>query len=194
MSRLAGGAFTRPLVVAECGALAGHADGCSLRVDAGGRCEPVFVVVAGDVPAVVVEEQVVVSAEEDSVVDVGAAVISFPVLDVVGFGPGGWAVASGSHASAVSGGQCDALTVGEESLFAPDVDGLAVGVDGDGDGAGVAHRAFDGFDGDGVGAAFDATVPDSFTKVVFADEEADGGFPCPQQFGRVDVGTVVEQF
>jgi len=56
-------------------------------VDGGWWGEPVFaVVVAVDVPAVVVEQQVVVFAEEDSVGDIGSAVFGGPFVDVVGFG------------------------------------------------------------------------------------------------------------
>jgi hypothetical protein len=45
-------------------------------------------VVAGscDVPAVVVEEEMVVLAEQDAVSDVGPAVIPFPLVDVMRFG------------------------------------------------------------------------------------------------------------
>ena len=59
---------------------------------------------AHDLPALVVEEHVVVSAEEYPVVDVGFAVGCEPGVDVVGFGPGWWPVAVWPPASAVSHG------------------------------------------------------------------------------------------
>ena len=51
-------------------------------------------------PAVVVEEEVVVSAEEDAVGEVGAAFVSGPVGDVVAFAPGWGSIAVGEHAAA----------------------------------------------------------------------------------------------
>ena len=76
---------------------------------------------ASDFPLVVVEEEVVVSAEEDSVGEVGASGVSYPVGDVVAFAPGGGPVAAGPHASAVAGGQGDALSCGVEAVFTSDV-------------------------------------------------------------------------
>jgi len=72
-----------------------------------------------------VEEQVVMSAEEDSGGDIGAAAIPFPVLDVVGFAPGGWALTAGEAASTVAGSQCDALAGAEEAAFAAEIQRLA---------------------------------------------------------------------
>ena len=74
-------------------------------VDACGWLEPVAVVDVDDFPVVVVEEEVVASAEEDSVVDVGGSVVSVPVSDVVCFAPGGGSVAGGEHAAAVAEGE-----------------------------------------------------------------------------------------
>jgi hypothetical protein len=45
-----------------------------------------------ELPAVFVDSSVVVSAEEDEVVEVGGAAVD-PVRQVVGLGPGGWSVA-----------------------------------------------------------------------------------------------------
>ena len=75
------------------------------RIDAFWGLEPVVVVGVGDFPVVVVEEEVVSSAEEDSVVDVGGSVVSVPVCDVVGFAPGGGSVAGGEHAASVAEGE-----------------------------------------------------------------------------------------
>ncbi|MBG6107738.1 hypothetical protein [Frigoribacterium sp. CG_9.8] len=62
-----------------------------------------------------------VSAKQDSIGKVGAAVVSGPEHDVVAFAPGWWSVAAGEHASAVSDGQCSALLFCIEALFAADV-------------------------------------------------------------------------
>jgi hypothetical protein len=43
--------------------------------------------VAGDFPPVVVEQQVMVSAQQDPVCKIGAAVVAFPEDDVVGLTP-----------------------------------------------------------------------------------------------------------
>jgi hypothetical protein len=53
------------------------------------------------------------SAEEDSAVEVGCAAVPLPVIDVVRFAPGGWAIAAGEEASAVSGGEHNPLAGGE---------------------------------------------------------------------------------
>ena len=57
-----------------------------MGVDVGWGDEVGGPVGAGDFPAVVVYEHVVVSAEQDSAVGVGCAVVAGPVVDVVGLG------------------------------------------------------------------------------------------------------------
>jgi len=92
------------LEVFERGALVWHGSGFALRVDVGGRDQPVVGTGAGDVPVVVVEKYVVVSAEEDAIGQVGVSVVSGPLVDVVSLGPGSGPVAFGPPAAAVSGG------------------------------------------------------------------------------------------
>ena len=106
--------------------------------------------VARDLPAVVVHEHVVVSAEEDSAPEVGLAVIPMPVVDVVGFPPARWSVAAGDEASAVSGG--------EEALFAAEVEGVAEveGLGGDEQARGWLAGTDDAAGGWGVGGAGEA--------------------------------------
>ena len=53
-----------------------------------------------DVPAVVVDDSVVVSAQEDQVGEFGGAAVG-PEPDVVGVAPAGWAAAAGEGAAAV---------------------------------------------------------------------------------------------
>lgn len=47
---------------------------------------------------IVVQKQMVMSTQQDSVDQVGAAVVSGPLVDVVCFGPAGWSVVRGSVA------------------------------------------------------------------------------------------------
>ena len=96
-----------------------------------------------------------VSAEEDAASDAGFAGISEPFVDVVCFAEVWGALTAVGSAAAVSGGQSDALPVGVVALFASDVDDVSVGVEGDGDGAGVAGDAL----GD-VHSDADAALPE----------------------------------
>jgi hypothetical protein len=57
-----------------------------------------------DVPAVVVDDSVVVSAEQDQVGQLGGAAVG-PEPDVVGVAPAGWAAAAGEGAAAVADDQ-----------------------------------------------------------------------------------------
>ncbi len=85
--------------------------------------EEPFCAMAFDSPMVVVEQHVVMSAQQDTVVDVSAAVIVIPFVDVVGFAPGRRSVAGGEDAPAVSHAQCGALASGEASFGSPVVEG-----------------------------------------------------------------------
>jgi hypothetical protein len=69
--------------------------------------QPVGGVVSFDVRRVVVDEFVVSSAQEDLVADLGFVVgdVFRPGVDVVGFAVGGWSVAAGIQAAAVSFGE-----------------------------------------------------------------------------------------
>ena len=99
--------------------------GCLVGVDGWGWGEPVLaVLVAGDVPAVVVEEEVVVFAEEDAVGDVGLAVVGDVFVDVVGFAPGHGGVASFGGAASPFDGEGDALGFGEQALLSSDIQGV----------------------------------------------------------------------
>ena len=97
-------------------------------------------------------------AEQESVGDVGTAAVAGPVLDVVGFAPGGWAVASGPAAAAVAFGECGALTGSEEPVLAADVERLPVLVEHDGDRALDAGEPLDGLDRDRLLGALQTTV------------------------------------
>jgi hypothetical protein len=57
-----------------------------------------------EVPAVLVDQVVVSSAERDEVVELGGAAV-WPVPDVVGLAPGRWPVAAGVAAAFVADGE-----------------------------------------------------------------------------------------
>src|SRR5690554_6918548 len=59
------------LEVGEGSGFVGHWPGCLLRVDVFGWVEPVRAAGTGDIPVVVMEEHVVMSAEQDAVCQVG---------------------------------------------------------------------------------------------------------------------------
>lgn len=63
--------------------------------------DEVICAVAGDPPPTMVESHVVVSAEQDPAIDVGSALISVPLVDVMGFTVRRGPVAASPPASAV---------------------------------------------------------------------------------------------
>jgi hypothetical protein len=125
---------------------------------------------------------------------VGAACVSCPVLDVVGFAPGGWAVAAGPAASAVAFGEGGALTVGEEALFASDVEGLAVLVEDDGHGAVGAGEPLDGLDRDRLVGAVQAPVPGAGGELPFGDGDPHGGGALAQESAGLNFGAGGDEF
>ena len=137
-----------------------------MGVDVGWGDEMGDAVGAGDFPAVVVHEHVVVSAEQDSAVCVRRAVVSNPVVDMVGFAPAGWSVAVAELAAAVAGGDGYCLSAAEESVFPAEVEDLALGVELDGDDPGGAGVSFDGGDGHRFGVTFDEPDPAPLTQVL----------------------------
>jgi hypothetical protein len=103
------------------------------------------------------------SAEQDSVLDIGVARIALPVHDVVRFGEARWTFTVGEAASAVAGGEADALAWGEESLVTPDVDDLSVGVEENWDNACLARVPGCCGDGHCIRLSFEA----SFSRAAF---------------------------
>ena len=73
---------------------------------------------------IVVAEQLVMLAEQDSIVDVRAAVVSRLVFGVVGLGPGWRSVTSGEHASAIANRESLPLLTRVQPTFAAHVRGL----------------------------------------------------------------------
>ena len=102
-------------------------------VDAGRWDEPILVASVLDLPAVVVQEHVVVAAQKNAVVDVGGAVVAFPVLDVVSLGPTGRRQAVGPPAASITRSECNALSRTVKTLLTAEVQDVVVLVDCDGD-------------------------------------------------------------
>ena len=71
--------------------------------------EEISLAVASDAPSAVVELHVVEAAQQDAAVDVGLALISVPVVDVVGFAVRRRPIATGPAAAAVADREGDAL-------------------------------------------------------------------------------------
>jgi hypothetical protein len=131
--------------VAECGTFGDEFDGCAGGVSFGGWGEPVpgaSVVegFSGDIPAAVVEQEMVVSTEEDSVPDVGPSVVFGPQHNVVGFAPGRRPVTARGCASAPDDREGFALFGGEEPVLAPVVEGPPVFVEHDPRDPGLARE------------------------------------------------------
>ncbi len=80
-----------------------------------------------------------------------------PLENLVCFAPGGWPVAVAGAASAVAGGQGDALASGVEALLTPNIQWLVVVNVDFGDRA-AAGQALNAGHGDRVGLTFDAPV------------------------------------
>ncbi len=126
------------------------------------------------------------SAEQDSVGDVGAAVISEPFVDVMRLAPGGWSVAAGESASSISHRQTDALPRREQPPLAADIDDLAGGVEVDRDRSAIAELALDRADAERGGLAFDPTAARAARQVVVGDHDAHGG-----RLGAYDLGSSI---
>ena len=83
-------------------------------------------VVPLDLPPVVVHKHVVMSAQQDPVVNIRFAVISFPLFSVVSFCPRWRSLALGEPASTISGCKTDALSSSEVPLISSEIENAAV--------------------------------------------------------------------
>src|SRR5262245_53298344 len=79
--------------------------------------------VESDSPSSFVDQDVVVAAGEDHVVDAGFAVVAVPVVHMMCVAPRGGCVAAGPAASAVAGGEGLAYPGWGEAVGAADVEG-----------------------------------------------------------------------
>ena len=102
-------------------------------VDAGRRDQPILVVSVLDLPAIVMQKHVVIAAQKNAVIDVGVAVVTFPVLDVMGFGPTGRRRAVSPPAASITRSECNALSRTVKALLTAEVQDVVVLVDCDGD-------------------------------------------------------------
>ncbi len=73
----------------------------------------------------VVEQQVVVFAEQEAVGRIRSAAVAGPVLDVMSFAPGGRTFAAGPAASRISNGKRYALATCVQTLLSPHVERLS---------------------------------------------------------------------
>lgn len=81
----------------------------------------IALVLARDAPSPVVQLAVMVAAEQDSAVDIGAALLGVPFVNVVCFAVRGGAIAASPPASAVTHRQGDALCRREQAMLPSDV-------------------------------------------------------------------------
>ena len=98
-------------------------------------------------------------AQQDAAVDVGPTAVC-NVIDVVRFAVGGGHRASDSGAPAVADRERQLLLRAEQSLLAPEVQGIAPAVDRHVDGAVLAEGAVDDRSGEGISAVFGVTCRD----------------------------------
>ena len=99
------------------------------------------------------------SAEEYADRDIRAPLISMPKFDMVSLTPAGRSLAIAEPASAVSDSKGNPLPRGEEALFAPDVESLALRIEANRNSAGLTHMAFDGGNAHRLRLAFDVAEP-----------------------------------
>ena len=117
------------------------------RVPGGGSKSKSAGPVLSDGPGAVVDESVVVAAEQDHVAQGGCAAVD-PVLDVVGVAHDRWAGAVREAAVAVAGDEGFPDRGGDQALGAADVEDLGVGAEDGGDDVGVAADPADGGGGE----------------------------------------------
>ena len=93
-------------------------------VSVGWRVEPVASVSSADLPAFVVESEVVVFAQQHTALEVSTPARRV-MVDVVGFAPGRWSFASGPEAPPVADREGDPLVAGEQPLLPPEIEHIA---------------------------------------------------------------------
>lgn len=138
------------------------------------------------------------SAQQDSSVDVGCAPVTLPVVDVVGFTPARWALAPWPSTTAISSRERNALAGREESLRSADIERLTGRAD---QNRRLSCAADDPVHG---GEAYDHPVglPDARLKrpgavaaeeITRRDEHSNTRRPRAKHHGRVGVGSGDEQ-
>jgi hypothetical protein len=127
------------------------------------------------------------SAKKDAIRNVRLAAVALPLVDVMGFTRGWWSIAAREATSAVPDRHPDALALGEESLDPSDVYALAVVVELDGYGTGVAEVTFDGLERDRVGVALDLSTTRPSVQCLFRHDHTHRRTPLPEHRSRVGV-------
>jgi hypothetical protein len=102
----------------------------------------------------------------------------------VHFAPGGWAIAVEKSTATVACGEGDSLPWVEQTLRAPDIDGLASRVEPDRDRAPIADLTLDGGDADRCVLALDLARAGATTQVVVGDKHANRGALGADDFRR----------
>src|SRR4051794_4264265 len=126
------------------------------------RYQPVFRAPAAtpfDFPVMIVQQQVVVLAQQDPVGHVGAAAVTHPMLDMVRLAPEGRSIASCPETAAVSLGQRNPLALREETVFSAHVERLPERVEHDGNGSLGTRKPLDRLDRNRDLAALQSSVP-----------------------------------
>ncbi len=132
-----------------------------------------------DFPVIVVNEHVVMSAQEDSVRDIRLTAVARPVVDVVSLSPAGRTVASFEHAPAIAHGKRDLLMGSEQSRFPAKIDDVATTIEYYGDRSPQADRPFDRFNADRIFVSLNAAVTRTFAKCLLGDEHPHSGNAGP---------------
>lgn len=144
-----------------------------LQVFRAGRLQPVLVPVTQDLPVVVVQEHVVVSAQEYPVAGIRSATVA-PLGDVVDFAASGRLRATWEDAPAVANRDRESLRGAEESLRATEVDDLLPAVELYADHPGVANETVDCCSGDRLCVSFEEAVTTCRLESSFGDDDSYG--------------------
>ena len=183
--------FSLAQEVVEGGGLVRHQPRGSGGVHAGGWVEPVGSAGAGDVPVVVVQQHVVVAAEQDPISQIGFPVIAGPLVNVVGFRPGGGAVAAGEGAAAVAGFQ-GAPDRGRGRVGEPaHIEWLAVCAEYDRDDSGVTGQSAGGLGGDRPGQAHLPTEGGKVAVEGWAEASSLGAIELARKFEGEGVAAII---
>ena len=113
-------------------------------------------------------------AEEDAVGEIGAPAVAKPVIDVVGFRPGGRSIAVGIHAAAVAHCERDLLSLRVEPLLASEIETAPLVVELQRE-VPVAESALDHRQRHGVVVSFDCAESRRRANGVFVDDQANAG-------------------
>ena len=127
-----------------------------VHIDRRNQYETVFP--SPDLPVIVLAQQMVMSTEQNSVVDVRAAAVSCPVFGVVGLCPGWRSLTSGEPASAIANRESSPLLTRVQLTFTTHVEGVIAVVEKDRLDRRRTESALDGLDAHGIELALEVAV------------------------------------